>query len=234
MASRSLKQRVDEPATGVRNLSEQALEMIREDIMSARLMPGRKLRLDALSERYGIGVVPVREALNRLTAAGFVEYRSQRGFFVAPLSLDDLEELVKTRIWLETKALTESMRNATPEFEERVVVAYYRLARTQRLLGDDNDPVLNREWETRHHDFHLTLLERCGSSLLLGFCSSMMDQAVRYRNLSVNINRARRGDALPEHESLMKAVVEGDVTGATERLETHYRRTLHGLRSLPL
>ncbi|XWN33477.1 MAG: GntR family transcriptional regulator [Devosia sp.] len=208
--------------------------MIREDIMSARLMPGTKLRLDTMSERYGIGAVPVREALNRLTAAGFVEYRSQRGFFVAGLSLDDLEELVKTRIWLETKALTESMRNANPEWEERVVLSYYRLARTQRLLGDDNDPVLNREWETLHHDFHLTLLERCGSSWLLGFCSSMMDQSVRYRNLSVNLNRARRGDALPEHEELMKTVLEGQVAEATKCLETHYRRTLDGLRSLPL
>ncbi|MEM8552269.1 MAG: GntR family transcriptional regulator [Pseudomonadota bacterium] len=234
MASRSLRQSTEPPAAGVRNLSEEALNLIRDDIMSARLTPGTKLRLDTLAARYKIGAVPVREALNRLTSAGFVEYRSQRGFFVAGLSLDDLEELVKTRIWLETKALSESMRNTTPEWEERVVLAYYRLARTHRLLGDDDDPVLNREWETLHHDFHLTLLERCGSSWLLGFCSSMMDQSVRYRNLSVNLNRARRGDALPEHEALMKAVVEGKAATAIQCLETHYRRTLDGLRSLPL
>ena len=42
------------------------------------------------------------------------------------------------------------------------------------------------EWEERHKEFHMLLLDRCGSSLLLGFCSSLMDQAVSYRNLSMN------------------------------------------------
>ena len=62
----------------------------------------------------------------------------------------------------------------------------------------------------------------------------MMDQSVRYRNLSVNLTRARRGDALPEHEALMKAVIERDPAAATSLLEAHYNRTLEGLRSLPL
>lgn len=233
MESHSLK-RLARPRAEAPNLTERAHGRIREDIMSARLVPGQKLRIDALSERYGIGVVPVREALNRLSAAGFVEHQSKRGFFVAAISLADLEELVKTRIWLETKALSESMRNATEEWEERVILACHRLARTQRLLGDDDDAVLNQEWEALHHAFHMVLLERCGSSWLLGFCSSMMDQAVRYRNLSVKLNRARRGDALPEHEALTKAVLEGDEPRAVRLLETHYLRTLDGLRALPL
>jgi DNA-binding GntR family transcriptional regulator len=62
----------------------------------------------------------------------------------------------------------------------------------------------------------------------------MMDQSVRYRNLSVNANAARRGDALPEHEALMNAVVDGDIEAARALLEQHYNRTLEGLRSLPL
>jgi DNA-binding GntR family transcriptional regulator len=216
------------------NLSEQAHDLIKRDIMGALFLPGEKLSVDALSERYGIGVVPVREALNRLSSAGFVERRSQRGFFVAGMSMDDLEELVKTRIWLETKALEESIRHATEEWEERVILAYHRLARTHRLLGDGDDQVVNEAWEGRHKEFHLVLLDGCGSSWLLGFCSSMMDQSVRYRNLSVNLNRARRGDALPEHEALMKAAIDRDPAAATALLETHYNRTLEGLRSLPL
>jgi GntR family transcriptional regulator, carbon starvation induced regulator len=40
------------------------------------------LQIEAMSERYGIGAAPVREALNRLSSEGLVERRSQRGFFV--------------------------------------------------------------------------------------------------------------------------------------------------------
>lgn len=225
---------VAEGSADPRNLADLAHDRIRRDIMGAVFFPGDKLSLDALSERYGIGVNPVREALNRLSSSGFVEHRHQRGFFVAGMSMDSLRELVKTRIWLESKALEESLKNATEAWEERVIVAYHRLARTQLRLGESNDPDLNEVWEDRHKTFHMRLLERCGSTWLIGFCSTMMDQSVRYRNLSVNANAARRGDALPEHESLMNAVIDRDTPAALELLRTHYERTLEGLRNLPL
>src|SRR5690606_29797106 len=89
----------------VRNLSEQAYDRIRHDILYGELFPNEKLQIDAISERYGIGAVPVREALNRLSSEGLVDRKSHRGFFVATISMADLEELVKTRVWLETLAL---------------------------------------------------------------------------------------------------------------------------------
>lgn len=233
MVSGSVNGSVESGVDG-RNQSELATELIKRDILCAAFYPGDKLLLDALSVRYGVGVNPVREALNRLCSAGFVEHRHQRGFFVAGMSMDALAELVKTRIWLETKALDESMRNATEAWEERIIVAYHRLARTQMRFGDATGRDENEAWEARHKAFHLLLLERCGSSWLIDFCSTMMDQSVRYRNLSVSANLARRGDALPEHEALMNAVVDRDRPAALAMLERHYRRTFEGLRELPL
>ena len=43
-----------------KNLSEQAHENIRRDILSGELLPGDKLQIEAISERYGIGIAPVR------------------------------------------------------------------------------------------------------------------------------------------------------------------------------
>ena len=117
-----------------KNLSEQAHENIRRDILSGELFPGDKLQIEAISERYGIGIAPVREALNRLSSEGLVERKSQRGFFVTEISITALEELVKTRIWLETLALREAIQNATEEWEEQLVLAYHRLARTNRRM----------------------------------------------------------------------------------------------------
>ncbi len=214
------------------SLSERAHDLIKRDILAAALVPGQKLMPDALSERYGIGVNPVREALHRLTSAGFVERRSQRGFFVAGMSMSDLEELVQTRIWLETKALSESIRHATEEWEERTIIAYHRLARTQRLVEEEETERLNQRWEALHKDFHMQLLSRCGSTWLMGFCSTMMDQSVRYRNLSVNFTRTRRGDAISEHRDILDAALDHDADRATGLLACHYTTTLEGLRLL--
>ncbi len=220
----------------VRNLSDQAYDRIRHDILYGELFPDEKLQIDAISERYGIGAVPVREALNRLSSEGLVERKSHRGFFVATISMADLEELVKTRIWLETLALTHSMQNADEAWEEALVVSYHRLARTHRLLPADAGREISEEWEVRHKAFHLLMLDRCGSSWLLGFCSTLMDQAVRYRNLSMNTNpsRLRREGAAAEHQAILDAVLERDTSRACQLLAEHYQTTLEGLRPVIL
>jgi GntR family carbon starvation induced transcriptional regulator len=218
----------------VKNLSEQAYDRSRHDILYGELFPNEKLQIDSISERYRIGTVPIREALNRLSSEGLVDRKSHRGFFVAAISMADLEELVKTRIWLEMLALEKSMRNADDAWEEALVVSYHRLARTQRLLPTQEGREISEEWEVRHKAFHMLLLDRCGSSLLLGFCSTLMDQAVRYRNLSMNTNpsRLRREGAAAEHQAIMDAVLERDTTLACRLLAEHYQTTLEGLRQV--
>jgi GntR family transcriptional regulator, carbon starvation induced regulator len=224
----------DKTLADPRPLSEQAHDRIRRDILNGALFPGDKLQIEAISERYGIGVAPVREALNRLSSEGLVERKSQRGFFVAEISMTALEELVKTRIWLETLALRESIQNHDEAWEEQLVLAYHRLARTHRRLPSEAGPEQSEEWELRHKEFHLLLLDRCGSSWLLGFCSTMMDQAGRYRSLSMNVHPSllRRQGAAAEHEALLAAVVDRDADRACRLLEEHYTTTLDGLRSV--
>lgn len=224
----------DKAQGDTRNLSEQAHDRIRRDILNGELFPGDKLLIEAVSERYGIGSVPVREALNRLSSEGLVARKSQRGFFVAEISMTALEELVKTRIWLETLALRESIAHATEAWEEQLVLAYHRLARTNRRMPAEAGRELSEEWELRHKEFHMLLLDRCGSGWLLGFCSTMMDQAVRYRSLSMNVHpsRLRREGAAAEHEALLNAAIDRDADRACRLLADHYTTTLEGLRGV--
>jgi GntR family carbon starvation induced transcriptional regulator len=224
----------DKSLSDPRNLSEQAHERIRRDILNGELLPGEKLQIEAISERYGIGVAPVREALNRLSSEGLVGRKSQRGFFVAEISITSLEELVKTRIWLETLALRESIKNADEAWEEELLLSCHRLSRTQRRLPPEAGRELSEEWERLHKEFHLLLLDRCGSEWLVGFCSTMMDQAVRYRSLSMNLHPSllRREGALAEHEALLHAAIERDADRACALLTEHYRLTLDGLRDV--
>jgi DNA-binding GntR family transcriptional regulator len=224
----------DKALSDTKNLSEQAHDRIRRDILNGELFPGDKLQIEAISERYSIGMAPVREALNRLSSEGLVERKSQRGFFVAEISMAALEELVKTRIWLETLALRESIQHADEAWEEQLVLSYHRLARTQRRMPAEAGRELSEEWELRHKEFHLLLLARCGSSWLLGFCSTMMDQAVRYRSLSMNVHPSllRREGAAAEHEALLGAALDRDADRACRLLDDHYRTTLEGLRGV--
>ena len=85
-------------------------DRLREDLLSGRLAPSRKLQMRFLTETYQTGQTPLREALNRLTADGLVEVREQRGFYVKDISRAELAELTKTRCW-EQHRIASSRRN---------------------------------------------------------------------------------------------------------------------------
>lgn len=226
---------MDKVTADPRSLSEQVYDLIRRDILHGLLMPDEKLQIETVSDRYQIGAVPVREALNRLSAEGLVQRKNQRGFFVAPLDMNGLEGLVKTRIWLETKALEETLIHADEAWEEALIVSFHRLVRTSRRLQPDAGREISNEWDARHQEFHMQLIARCGSDWLTGFCSTMMDQAVRYRNVSMNIHssQARREGAAAEHQTILDAALARDSKLACALLAEHYRATLAALRQDP-
>jgi DNA-binding GntR family transcriptional regulator len=198
-------------------------EEMRTDILAGRLQPGRKLQIEALSDHYGVGQTPLREALNRLTSDGLVERRENRGFAVAPISAIDLVEITKTRCWLEQIALRESMSAKSDKWEEALLLAYHRLAKTSRSLSTECYES-NPEWEQRHRDFHRALISGCGSRWLFSFCEQLADQLYRYRQLSVRraFPKRQEGD---EHRKIVDAALAGDVATVTAYLNNHYRKT---------
>ena len=75
---------------------------LREEIGRLALVPGRRLRLEELAERFQVSLTPVRHALRRLESEGLVVSVPRRGSRVAPLSVDELEEIQAIRLGLET------------------------------------------------------------------------------------------------------------------------------------
>ncbi|THF49598.1 GntR family transcriptional regulator [Allorhizobium terrae] len=209
----------ESPAT----LATSIYERLKADILSTVLEPGRKLQLRFLMQQYEAGQTPLREALNRLSTEELVIGKEQRGFFVKPISLEELRELTKTRCWVEGLALRESMANTTPNWEEELLVAHHRLERTPRSLNPDHFED-NPEWERRHRAFHALLIGRCGSRPLIGFCEQLADRLFRYRALSIR-KAFRERKVSDEHTRILKAVLDRDVMNAVDLLQQHYERT---------
>ena len=78
---------------------------------------------------------------------------------MAPISADDLRELIKTRCWVEAIALRESIAARTPEWEEGLVLALHRLSRVPRSLNSESFAT-NPEWERLHRAFHIERADR--------------------------------------------------------------------------
>lgn len=216
-------------SAGSESLTSRAYSRLKQDIISGKLRPGLKLKIEDLRRDYDLGTSPVREALSLLTSDHFVERIDQRGFRVASVSEAEFNELLQTRCWLEERALRESIKNGSTKWEEQVVLANYRLSRIPRSESADHF-VANAEWEVAHKHFHTTLISECGSSILLKFCNQLYDQNVRYRQLSASQAYPAR-DVAEEHNSICDAVLARDADLACKRLISHYKNTSSFVRN---
>ena len=209
-------------------LASSVYDMMRQDILKGDLPPGEKLRVEYLRDRYGVGASPIREALNRLSVDGVVMRVDQKGFRVAEVSVVELDELIKTRCWLEETAIRESIAAGDDAWEEQLVLAFHRLSKTPRS-ADQVTYAINPDWEVLHRAFHLALIGACGSRWLLSYCEQLNDLADRYRQLAVRVTYPRRNE-LDEHKAIMDAAVNRKPDAAVEVLIDHYRRTADIIR----
>ncbi|WP_444839154.1 GntR family transcriptional regulator [Bradyrhizobium sp.] len=214
-----------EPAT----LGEMAYQRLRADIVVGTFTAGEPLRLEALRQRYGLSFSPLREALMRLQSERLVLSTALRGFSVAPLSREEIEDATETRILIESEALRRSMRSGDDDWEAGIVAAFHALnlqvERQSRASGKVETADLFA-MEERHHHFHRALIARCASPRLLDLADQLYVETQRYRlpNYFGGVLGKRRRDAAAEHREIMDATLRRS-EDAVRLLAEHYRKT---------
>ena len=63
----------------IKTVTEQIYSVIKQDILSQKLLPGEKLTTKALQDKLGVSSTPIREALTHLQQDGLIEYQPNIG-----------------------------------------------------------------------------------------------------------------------------------------------------------
>ena len=181
---------------------------LRRDIIRGLLAPGQRLKIEALTERYGVGLSPVREALSLLTTTGLVIREDRRGFRVAPVSNADYADamLLIGRLW--PFALRISLKQGDAAWEQRLVLALYRTLKFDWAAAE-KDPGLYEEWDDAFRDLHRELVTGSGSPTLVAMLETLFDRVERYRWL---VPEVEADTALDDrnHRALVDAIVARD------------------------
>jgi DNA-binding GntR family transcriptional regulator len=207
---------------------ETAFLDIRRDILAGRLLPGERLQFSALSSRYEASVGVLREALSRLAEQGLVISEPQQGYSVAPVSIEDLQDLTAARIEIETAALRRSLAAGDLVWESRLVAAHHLLDRTPQL-SDDDPRMVREDWSAAHARFHEVLLEACQSRRLRDIATALRDTSELYRRWSRYLRTEEDRDIPGEHELMLRAALDRDVEGAVKLLAQHIEYTTNAL-----
>jgi DNA-binding GntR family transcriptional regulator len=194
---------------------ELVLEHIRDGIITGRYPPQSKLLPKQIAERCGTSFIPVREALRVLESEGFVTFLHNRGAWVTPLSLQDLEDLYTIRLELECEAV----RRAAP-FDAADIDALEKLLERSRLHADKGRHAkvveLNRE-------LHFAIYRKAGSPRRMKLIEQLWLHAARYQRMALDY---RHDAADAEHSEIVDMLRVGDHEGAARALHTHLSTTV--------
>lgn len=205
---------------GRRNQTSKVYEVIRSDILNGRLIPERKLKVQELAVELDVSPGAVREALSRLVPEHLVVSRDQRGFVVAPLSLDDLNELTDLRCEIEAIVLRRSVELGDVNWEANILAAEHRLRSRNPALSEDE---MKRTWTQNHAAFHTALVSGCNNSRLVSLHAQLYEQSERYRGLMFHVELTRNID--DEHHKMVELALARDINGLVDAMIEHLNLT---------
>ena len=176
---------------------ERAYAAIRTRILRGTYGPGYRLVIDALARELSMSQVPVREAIRRLEAEGWVTFERHVGARVAPANLARWESLMQVLAILEGGAtalaaehLTADDFQALRDLNQAMAAA----AKTENPLAFSR---LNRE-------FHHRIISRCPNPVLIELAEDMSHRLdVVRRSIFLHIP-ARSQESVREHERLIE------------------------------
>ncbi len=202
----------------------QAERLLHQDIVNGVHAAGGRLNIRELAARYDIGATPIREALTKLSAQGFVAVVENRGFRVASLSAEDLVDIVSSRQLIEIAALRTSMRDGDAEWEAGIAGTLRKIehfAANFRTTADGWGAAL----DVVHKQFHTALLLACGSPRLINMHQIFYDQTFRYRQ-TMFTRMPSLEDFVQDHRELAQLVLARNTDAACRRLAEHLTHTL--------
>ena len=197
-------------------LRQSVYEALVELVVGGRLGPGEHLVETELARQLGVSRQPVREALHRLEAEGWVDLRPNQGAFVHVPTDHEVDQLLDVRELLEMQ---------TARLAARSAVAGRRWPGCGRSGHEGEAAVESGETErvvTANNRFHAELALIAGNAVLADL-AGIVSRRVRWYYRQVAPSRGQESWA--EHWELIDAVEAGDEDKAAEVARRHTERT---------
>ncbi len=202
--------------TNQRTIAQQVLEQLRDMILSGELPPDTWIDQNDLAQRFGVSVVPVREALARLQSSGLVRNVPHRGVYIEALSLDELVDIYHVREVLEEHAARLAAPNLTDADVTEIARQYALMAAAAERDDDEAFLEANRL-------FHFTIYRAARGSYLLDILGQLWDSSERYRRLQLLSFPERARTSLFEATAILAACRrrDADSLGTMVRYKVH-------------
>ena len=203
---------------------DRAYVQLRRKILQKEYGPGERLSESELAKQVGFSRTPVREALRRLAADGFLVIMPNQGVWVASPTVEGMAQAYEVREMLECQAIEKAARRVTPLL----------IAQLEAKIAEEESIIQNRDldryWEV-NSDFHTLLAMGSGNEVLVDFVKRVLWTTAVYM---VFFEPLFHFDSLKEHRVIVEALKNGRVDESVDALRRHIRVRIAEVRQREL
>ena len=198
------------------SLRSQVIRAIEDLVVYGALSPGEHLVESTLAERLGVSRQPVREALQTLSGAGFIELRSGRGAFVSRPTPREVYETFHVRALLEADAAAVAAVNISDE----TLDALSQIVERGRSLAPSGD---SRALLELNANFHSVITTAGGNRVSQQFLDDLQRRIAWFL---ATIIKNRAPSSWEEHAEIVSALHDRNPTVVFDLVRTHVERSL--------
>jgi DNA-binding GntR family transcriptional regulator len=182
------------------------------------LEPGTKLLENKLAEEMHVSRTPIREAIQKLAAEGFIKIAPNQTLIVTEVSLEDVKEVLQIRGVLEGLAARIAAKKITrqeiDELEE--IVTQMGLYVTKKDLTS---------YCQVDDEFHNLILNVCGNKWIIQIRDNLSNFIYRFRIKSLSVP-GRLKCSFEEHRKIMESLKKHNSEEADKLSQIHMENTI--------
>lgn len=203
---------------GYELLNQKVYRVLKESIIKGFLEPGTKLLENKIAEEMHVSRTPVREAMQKLVAEGFVKTIPNQTMIVTEVSLEDVKEVLQIRGILEGLAARIAAKKINRQEIDELenIISQMSLHVTKENLSS---------YCKVDDEFHNLILNICGNKWIIQIRDNLGSFIYRFRIKSLSVP-GRLKHSLEEHQAIMESLKKHN-SEETDRLsQIHMENTL--------
>lgn len=204
---------------------EQIYKVIKENIISLKLLPGQQISEIDLSEQLGVSRTPIREAFIKLSEEGLIEIFPQKGTVVSKIDLTAAENAFFMRRILEENIMIEAIKNSDEKLLNELDKNLY-LQKGAIEFGNDLYELTELD-----NQFHRIIYESVERENIWDTIQSASAHAHRIRYFAVKESKIRIKN-IDEHLEIYEIIKNRKQESIKNILELHLHNYINEVKSL--
>lgn len=216
------------PATRPQTTSrvDLAYGTIRERIVNGTYSPGYRLVLDELAREMGVSPVPIREAIRRLEAEGYVDFQRNIGARVATFDEREFEQTLHVVALLEGYATA----LAAPHMRRADITRARRVNQRMRASLPDLNAL---QFSELNREFHFAIYDRCPNQHIRSLLEAQWSRLDTIRRSVFLFVPGRSTYSVAEHDEILDLIADGAAPDQIEQAaRAHKLRTAEAAGSI--